>query len=113
MKRKQNPAGFLLVVEAALIDVAHHSGEAARALEETLELEAAVSAVLKEVDLEETLVLVTADHSHTLSIGGYPDRGSDIRGVLQFCSNRALRKWPQYRSLFQEKLERGAAAAPR
>ena len=35
------------------------------------------------VDLKETLIIVTADHGHTMTIGGYQSRGADIRGKFQ------------------------------
>lgn len=66
------------MVESALIDLAHHIGMAAAALDETLALEEALEAVLSVVSLEDTLVVVTADHAHTLAITGYQERGTDI-----------------------------------
>ena len=29
----------------------------------------------------QTLIVVTADHSHTMTMMGYPMRGTDIRGL--------------------------------
>ena len=78
--------GFFLMVEAGRIDQAHHETWANRALEETLDLDEAIEIALKMVNLDETLIIVTADHSHTFTISGYSDRGSDIRGL----TNRVL-----------------------
>ena len=69
------------MVEGARIDQAHHETWANRALEETMEFDEAIQAALDLVDLEETLVIVTADHSHTFTISGYSKRGSDINGL--------------------------------
>ncbi|XP_065335187.1 alkaline phosphatase-like isoform X2 [Cloeon dipterum] len=75
--------GFVLVIEGGLIDQAHHRGTARRALDETVALDKAVEESLKMLHLSDTLVIVTADHTHSLSINGYPDRGSDILGIAQ------------------------------
>ena len=77
--RKQ-PNGFFLMVEGARIDMGHHENWAARALKETLEFDVTIEATLESIDLEDTLVIVTADHSHTLSMTGYSYRNSDILG---------------------------------
>ncbi len=67
-------AGFVLVVESGRIDHAHHSGNAFRALTDTEEFDKAIEAAVAAVDLSETLIVVTADHSHVFNIAGYPLR---------------------------------------
>ena len=64
----------------ARIDHGHHENTARRALEEVLAMDAAVARALEHVNLEETLVVVTADHSHPLTIGSYATRGNPILG---------------------------------
>jgi alkaline phosphatase len=74
----KNPEGYFLMVEAGRIDHAHHDGNAHRALTDTIELSRAVAATLETIDLDETLVIVTADHSHVMTLAGYPPRGTPI-----------------------------------
>ena len=73
-----NPKGYFLMVEAGRIDHAHHAGNAYRALAETVALSDAVKATLSKVNLDDTLVIVTADHSHTMTLSGYAKRGNPI-----------------------------------
>ncbi len=82
-KLQAKGVGYVLMVEGGRIDHAHHLTNPARALDETVEFAGAVEAVLKLVDLEDTLVLVTADHSHVFTMAGYPPRGNDILGYLK------------------------------
>ncbi|KAG7209828.1 hypothetical protein KM043_011437 [Ampulex compressa] len=80
---QKSAKGYLLVVEGGLIDFAHHRGHAAQALLETVRLSEAVDATIKLVDTEDTLVIVTSDHTHSMSFNGYSDRGSSILGIAQ------------------------------
>jgi alkaline phosphatase len=73
--------GFFLMVEGGRIDHAHHENWASRALYETLAFDQAVETAMKMIDTENTLVIVTSDQSHTLTMSGYSKRGSDIRGL--------------------------------
>lgn len=74
--------GFFLMVEAGRIDHAHHEGLAAKALYDTLELSRAVRKARELTQDEDTLIIVTADHSHTLTMAGYPVRGNPILGKV-------------------------------
>jgi len=78
-----NKKGFFLMVEGGRIDHAHHAGNAFRALTETIELSNAVRAATQKVNLDETLIIVTADHSHTFNMLGYPVRGNNILGLVR------------------------------
>lgn len=77
-----NRKGFFLHVEAGRIDHGHHAGNAYRALTDTIEFSNAVKAAMENVDMDDTLILVTADHSHVFTIAGYPTRGNPILGKV-------------------------------
>lgn len=55
--------------------------KARRALHDTVEFSQAVKEAVRLVNEEDTLIIVTADHSHTMSISGYAKRGNDILGL--------------------------------
>ena len=78
----QNDKGYFLMVEGGRIDHAHHAGNAHRALTDAIAFSDAVKTALDKVNQEETLIIVTADHSHVFTIAGYPTRGNDILGKV-------------------------------
>ncbi|WP_341503300.1 alkaline phosphatase [Gallaecimonas sp. GXIMD4217] len=78
----RNNNGYFLTVEAGRIDHGHHAGNAHRALTDAVEFARAVQAAVDKAG-DDTLILVTADHSHVLTIGGYPRRGNPILGLVE------------------------------
>ncbi len=80
---KSGDKGYFLHVEGGRIDHAHHAGNARRALEDTIALSDAVRRAMTLTSEADTLIIVTADHSHTLSMAGYPHRGNPILGLVQ------------------------------
>lgn len=77
---KKNRKGFYLMVEGGRIDHGHHAGNAYRALTDTMAMAEAVAAAKQLTDDKDTLIIVTADHSHVFTLAGYPSRGNDILG---------------------------------
>ena len=57
-------------------------------MHDAMTFDLAVETALSMINLDETLVIVTADHGHTMEMSGYQTRGADIRGKLQM-----LLKW--------------------
>jgi len=73
-------------VESGKIDLAHHGNWAKLALRELYELDEAVKVALRLLNMEETLIIVTADHSHSFTLNGYPERGNNILGFANKAS---------------------------
>ncbi len=73
-RKSRKSGGYFLMVESGRIDHAHHEGNAFRALTDTEELDEAIGAAAHMVDLRDTLIIVSADHSHVFNIAGYPLR---------------------------------------
>jgi alkaline phosphatase len=60
--------------------MAHHETKAHISLDETVEFAKAIKAAVDLTDEEDTLIVVTADHAHTITLSGYAERGNDIFG---------------------------------
>lgn len=71
---RHSDQGYFLMVESGRIDHAHHAGNAFRAMVDTDEFDIAIGNAAQMVDLKDTLIIVTADHSHVFSMAGYPLR---------------------------------------
>jgi alkaline phosphatase len=85
----QNPKGYFLLIEGGRIDHAAHDNLARHAFEETIAFDDSLKTVLKKINLQKTLVLVTADHATgglTINGGTTHDEGlfvaSSAEGIL-------------------------------
>lgn len=84
---KKNPKGFFLLVEGGRIDHGHHEGKAKHALHEAIQMDIAIGLAGEMTSTEDTLTVVTADHSHVFTFGGYTHRGNSIFGMAPALSD--------------------------
>jgi alkaline phosphatase len=93
----RNDKGFFLMVEGGRIDHALHGSNAKRALEDTLAMDKAIDTALaymqkKDPGLKNTLVVVTADHDHSIAFNGYSKIGNPILGKVVDYQSGAVAK---------------------
>ncbi|XP_030376232.1 alkaline phosphatase [Scaptodrosophila lebanonensis] len=81
LKRQSAGRGYFLFVEGGRIDHGHHDTMALRAIDETAEFDKAVHTGRSQTSVEDTLIVVTSDHSHTMSLAGYSSRKNNIFGI--------------------------------
>ena len=98
-----NPNGFFLVVEGGLIDLALHDTNAKRALQEVVSFDNTIKATIARMrvldpGLKNTLIVVTADHDHSLLLNGYSPRTGKttptqpgVLGLVRRVSNGTIR----------------------
>lgn len=67
----RNPNGYFLFVEGGRIDHGLHDTHAHIAIDETAEFSRTIDLARKMVDTNDTLMVVTADHAHTMTVSGY------------------------------------------
>jgi len=75
----RNGKGYFLMVEGGRIDHALHETTAKKALQDTAAFDNAIKAAIAKArttdpELKNTLIVVTADHDHTLVLNGYAKR---------------------------------------
>ncbi|PVZ83957.1 alkaline phosphatase [Serratia sp. S1B] len=93
----RNDKGLFLMVEGGRIDHALHGSNAKRALEDALAMDEAIKTALafmeaKDPGLKNTLIVVTADHDHSIAFNGYGKIGNPILGKVYDYQNGELAK---------------------
>lgn len=79
----KNPKGYFLLVESGSIDKWHHQNNAYHGLTDVDELSKAVQVAIDKTNAADTLIIVTADHSHGLVFTGGSSREEPIMGLAR------------------------------
>ncbi|XP_077982848.1 alkaline phosphatase, tissue-nonspecific isozyme-like [Glandiceps talaboti] len=77
----QHEQGYVLLVEGGRMDHGHHYGKAYHAMVDGVAFEEAVKKGGELTREKDTLSIVTADHSFSFDMIGYPSRGNPILGL--------------------------------
>ena len=83
-----NPKGFFLMVEGGKIDHGLHGSNARRAIGDLLAFDDAIQTAIdrmqeRDPGLRNTLIVITADHDHTLAFNGTAKRGSPVLDIVR------------------------------
>ena len=85
-----NENGYYLEVEAGRVDHANHDGNAKRAMIDGKMFADAIALADEMTDDADTLIIVTADHAHTLNMSGYCGRGTPIEGLCYEVASKGI-----------------------
>jgi alkaline phosphatase len=78
---EKNDDGFFLMVEAASIDKMEHPLDGPRVAYDTIEFDKAIGIAKEWAEVRgDTLIVITADHNHSMSIAGTHDRREGAEG---------------------------------
>ena len=101
---KKNSKGMFLMVEGGRIDHALHETTARKALQDTVAFDAAIQTAIDKMNiidpgLKNTLIVVTADHDHTMVMNGYAaltgkttDANPGVLGLLRSYIDGSIAK---------------------
>lgn len=65
-----------------MLKINNKDSNAARALDEYVVFDDTIEMAKKMTNKEDTLIVITADHSHVFTMGGYAIRGNDVLGTV-------------------------------
>lgn len=93
----QNPDGFVLVVESSLIDKASHPLDWERAIMSTIMLDQSIEIAKKFAETHpDTLIIVTGDHTHGISLIGTVDDDKPGEEMREKVGVYAAAGYPNY-----------------